>query len=106
MRPRKEKLNRLEKALVRAWAGSGNISGSDTWKTDLMEDIRSDNVIINRRGDFEAQGTLVWRFSMVAAALTAFFAIYALTTDILPYKDLALMFLDNPAGFILSSPFV
>ncbi|MBN2185478.1 MAG: hypothetical protein JW746_09135 [Candidatus Krumholzibacteriota bacterium] len=106
MRSRKEKLDILEKRLVSSWKTGEAVSVGSGWQADIMREIRLSGIPGGKMDIFEDQGRLIWRFSMVAAGFTLFFLLYALTNDIMPYRDLALLFLDDPAGFILSPPFV
>ena len=106
MRSRKERLDLLEKKLVSSWNTGEQVSVSSRWKADLMRDVRLSGVPGPKNDLFEGQGRFIWRFSMVAAGIAVLSLIYALTNDIVPYGDLALLLLDDPAGFILSTPFV
>ncbi len=72
-----------------------------------MADITTDGVSAARDEDrFELQERLIWRFAAAAAALAVMFTIYLLRSEITGLSDLAMMMLQDPAGFMISPPFV
>ncbi|MBN2071398.1 MAG: hypothetical protein JW814_08075 [Candidatus Krumholzibacteriota bacterium] len=106
MRSRKEIIDGIEKELASSWKSGKTVSVDPQWKNRIMREIRISADEAGQRSLFETHGRLIWRFSMIATGLTLFFLIYVLSSDVMPYRDLALLFLEDPAGFILSPPFV
>jgi hypothetical protein len=99
-------LKRVENALMSAWKEDPPFEFGPGWNETVMRDIRSRSVLARAGGAAGGCGPLVFKFSAVAAAVTVLFVIFALESDIASFHDLAMMFLDDPAGFIISPPSV
>jgi len=99
-------LERIEIALMSAWKEDPFFEFGSGWNEAVMRDIRSRSVLAWAGGAAGGGGPLVLKFSAVAAAVTVLFVIFALESDIASFRDLAMMFLDDPAGFIISPPSV
>lgn len=105
MRSRKDRIDTIEGLLRSAWKGAPRKEPGERWHDGVMREIRSLPVPGRSYGFFESQASIVWRFSAAAAVITLFFVIYALSADITSYRDIAMMLLEDPAGFVLSPPF-
>ena len=106
MAKRGKDLDRVEKALMSAWKEDAPFEFSPGWNEAVMRDIRSLRPLERAGGAAGNGGSLVLKFSAVAAAVMILFIIFALQSDIASFHDLAMMFLDDPAGFIISPPSV
>ena len=106
MGKRGKNLERVEKALMSAWKEDPPFEFGPGWNEAVMRDIRSRSAAAWAGQAAGGFGPLVLRFSAVAAAITVLFVIFALESDITSFHDLAMMFLDDPAGFIISPPSV
>lgn len=99
-------LERVEKALMSAWKEDPPFEFGPGWNEAVMRDIRSRSAPAWAGVAARSCGPLVLKFSAVAAAVTVLFVIFALESDITSFHDLAMMFLEDPAGFIISPPSV
>jgi len=106
MGKRGKDLERVENALMSAWKEDPPCEFGPGWNEAVMRDIRSRSFPAWTGGEPGSLGPLVLKFSAVAAAVTVLFVIFALESDIASFHDLAMMFLDDPAGFIISPPSV
>ncbi len=106
MGSRKKDLEKLERAVKSAWKEDPPFEFSSGWQEGVMRDIRSRAAIAEKVCLTNIYGSPVLKFSAIAAAVTILLVIYAFKSDITSLHDLAMMFLDDPAGFILSPPSV
>ncbi|MCU0640313.1 MAG: hypothetical protein MUF59_10675 [Candidatus Krumholzibacteria bacterium] len=106
MGKRGKNLEKVEQALMSAWNEDTPFEFVPGWDEAVMRDIRSRSAAAWAGQAAGGFGPLVLRFAAVAAAVTVLFLILALESDIASFHDLAMMFLDDPAGFIISPPSV
>ena len=107
MRRNDENIDKVEKGLRVAWGAQKVPEVSPAWRSGVMDEILSlDERPVADLDHFEMQGKLIWRFAAAAAAVAVMFTIYMLGSDLTGLSDLAMMMLEDPAGFMISSPFV
>jgi len=105
MKSDKKDLSRLEKILVSAWQRDSDLALSDNWQKGVMDTIRGLPPLSYGEGKNGFFGLLVWRFSAAAVACALLLIGYLLLSGFVPYQDLAALYLDDPLGFIFSTPF-
>jgi len=106
MGSRGKDLKKLESALFSAWKEDQPFEFGSGWHEGVMGDIRSRTASLGCGALSGGYVSMVLRFSAIAAAVTILFVIYAFNSDITPFRDLAMMFFDDPAGFIIAPPAV
>ena len=107
MRRRREEIDRVERSLRKAWKERGTGRLPSGWRAEVMDEILS--LPPEAKSGAETpwyEGRSVWRFAAAAAAIVVLFAVYVWRADITGISELAIMMFEDPAGFILSPPFV
>ncbi|MBN1165095.1 MAG: hypothetical protein JXB45_10990 [Candidatus Krumholzibacteriota bacterium] len=102
----KDDLERLEKLLASAWEEVPPPAISESWQAGVMTDIRrlqGEPAEPEKNG---YSGRLVWRFSAAVLVCALLLAFYTLLRGFIPYEDLALIYLEDPIGFMFNPPFV
>lgn len=100
-------LEKLERSLFEAWKSDERVAApGDDWHPGVMREIRTTSILGPEPGTFEARSPLVLRFSAATAALTIIVIIFALFSEMMPYRDLALLIMNDYADLFLSPPFV
>ncbi len=95
--------DRMDRLLADSWRNPGGLVPGDDWKAGVMSEIRTRVAESPVTNGFSR---LVLRVSVVAAAAAIALVAWTLSTGIVPYQDLAVKLLDEPASMLFSSPFV
>ncbi len=96
--------DRIDRLLAAGWRGAGEISPGEDWKAGVMAEIRA--AAAEESPMTNGFSSLVLRVSIAAAAAAIALVAWTLSTGIVPYQDLAVKLLDDPASMLFSSPFV
>ena len=100
----KKDIDRLDRLLADGWRKPGGLVPGDGWKAGVMAEIRT--AAAEESPVTNGFSRLVLRVSIAAAAASIALVAWTLSTGIVPYQDLAVKLLDDPASMLFSSPFV
>jgi len=98
--------DRMDRLLADSWRNPGGLVPGDDWQAGVMTTIRTASATAEESPVTNGFSRLVLRISVVAAAAAVALVAWTLTTGIVPYQDLAVKLLDEPASMLFSSPFV
>lgn len=102
----KKDIDRMDRLLADGWRKPGGLVPGDDWKAGVMATIRTASAAVEPSSTTNGFSSLVLRVSMAAAAAAIALVAWTLSTGIVPYQDLAMKLLDDPASMLFSSPFV
>jgi hypothetical protein len=97
--------DRIDRLLAAGWRDAGQISPGEDWNAGVMATIRTASAAVEPSST-NGFSSLVLRVSIAAAAAAIALVAWTLSTGIVPYQDLAVKLLDDPASMLFSSPFV
>ena len=101
----KKDIDRLDRLLADSWRKPGGLVPGDDWKAGVMAEIRAAGAA-EESPVTNGFSRLVLRVSVAAVAAAIALVAWTLSTGIVPYQDLAVKLLDDPASMLFSSPFV
>lgn len=102
MKARREAIEAVERALFAARRRRPDPGApGERWRADVMTDIR--RLALRGAGASRQASVAVfaWRLSAVAACVALALLIYAMREGFFDYEELAMRFLEDPAGFLM-----
>jgi uncharacterized membrane protein len=98
---RKNKLEKLEKALFETHRTGETLEVSKGWHESVMQDIRNPAILTEERDILTQLGGLAWRFSAAACLAALILLVFVLSTGFIDYQELALQFIEDPLSYIM-----
>ena len=91
--------DRLDRLLADGWRNPGGLVPGDDWKAGVMSEIRSGEMESPVTNGFSS---LVLRISVTAAAAAVALVAWTIMTGVVPYNEIAMELLGDPAGMFSS----
>lgn len=103
MASKRDRLDRLERALYAARRELPPAEPGPAWRTGLTNELRRRATAGAADGREALMERFAWRLSAVAAAVAIALLVYVLASGVVDYADVASRFLDDPASFMIAA---
>lgn len=103
MASKRDRLDRLERALYAARRELPAAGPEPAWRTGLARELRRRAIAGAADAGEALMERFAWRLSAIAATVAIALLVYVLASGIVDYTEIASRFLDDPAGFMIAA---